>query len=149
MEPWPGRDDGRFRGRRELPVEAPGLLRGVALLELVDAAGGVQHAVLAGVERVRRQEMSAFDGGYSLPSSHLIVSLLPRVERVRLEVRVTSRNTTSWYAGWMSAFMAAPEQSGKAEGIVGAGAGQGKSTDPGLQETASAALTRASNAAWS
>src|SRR3546814_7203471 len=54
-------------------------------------------------------DTSTLISGYSLPSSHLIVSLLPRVERVRnLKSEVTSWNTTSLYSGWMSAFMAAP-----------------------------------------
>ena len=81
----------------------------VALAELVDAAAGVHELVLARVERVRSRRDVDLDSGYSLPSSHLIVSLLVSVERVRnLKSEVTSWKTTSWYSGWMSAFMAGP-----------------------------------------
>src|SRR5690606_33714616 len=54
-------------------------------------------------------EISILTSGYSLPSSHLIVSLAlaARVERVRnLKSEVTSWKTTSRYSGWMPAFMA-------------------------------------------
>src|SRR5690606_34604322 len=50
--------------------------------------------------------MSTLINGYSLPSSHLTDSLLPRVERVRnWKSLVTSWNTTSRYSGWMPAFI--------------------------------------------
>src|SRR5690606_36977757 len=62
---------------------------------------------------------STLTSGYSLPSSHLIVSLLEIVERVRnLKSEVTSWNTTSRYSGWMSAFTSAPGSAGDKSGIL-------------------------------
>jgi hypothetical protein len=64
-------------------MHAAKLLLCVFLFEFIDTAGSVYQYVLTGKERMRSIRDLQLIRGYSLPSSHLTVSLLAAVERLK------------------------------------------------------------------
>jgi len=83
-----------------LNSQAGSSLLAVALTELVDLLGGLQDVLLAGINGCDWLEISSFNNGYSLPSSHVMVSRVGTVDLVRIaKSDEISWNTTSLYSG--------------------------------------------------